>query len=323
MPEIFFTADTHYGHRGIIEMCQRPFFDVEDMDEGLVRRWNDRVRKNDAVYHLGDFAMKSTAERCTEIFGRLNGRKHLIIGNHDRLKVRNLPWASQPQDRILLRHPDEKLPLVLDHYALRTWPGVHYGAIHLYGHSHGNLQGIGRSVDVGVDVWDFQPVTLDEIRPTLELQQEEFERQQAAHRMMRERAARGDPAKALEILERLPDVDPEPGDEVVPYAGAASVDEQAEGFARLWRENRAASEAGVGYRSRVVEDPNVMSGEPCVEGTRVPARTVLAYLKAGRSDVEIFEDYPTLPVDGIAAVRRWASELGFGMPEDGEVSRGT
>lgn len=171
MPETFFTADHHFGHSGIIDMCQRPFFDVEDMDEGLIRRWNDRVRKGDIVYHLGDFTMGAPAERGWEIFGRLNGRKHLIIGNHDREKVRTLPWASLPRDRLLLRHPGEKLPLVLDHYAHRTWPGLHYGAIHLYGHSHGNLLGVGRSLDVGVDVWDFTPVTLAELRPTLERQQ--------------------------------------------------------------------------------------------------------------------------------------------------------
>lgn len=171
MPEIFFTSDTHYGHRGIIDMCQRPFFDLEDMDEGLIRRWNDRVRTNDVVYHLGDFTMGATAGRGREIFDRLSGRKHLIVGNHDRDKVRKLPWASPPRDRLLLRHPEEKLPIVLDHYALRTWPGLHYGSIHLYGHSHGEMLGVGRSVDVGVDVWDFCPVTLAEIRPTLDRQQ--------------------------------------------------------------------------------------------------------------------------------------------------------
>jgi len=63
--------------------------------------------------------------------------------------------------------------------------------------------------------------------------------------------------------------------------------------------------------SRVVSDPSIMSGAPVVRGTRVPALTIVAYLRAGRSDQEVFEDYPTLPVDGIDAVRYWAeSELG-------------
>lgn len=63
--------------------------------------------------------------------------------------------------------------------------------------------------------------------------------------------------------------------------------------------------------SRVMRDPSIMSGAPVVRGTRVPALTIVAYLRAGHSDQEVFEDYPTLPVDGIDAVRQWAEvELG-------------
>lgn len=63
--------------------------------------------------------------------------------------------------------------------------------------------------------------------------------------------------------------------------------------------------------SEVIRDPSIMSGEPVVRGTRIPAMTVVAYLRAGHSNREIFEDYPTLPLDGIDAVIAWAeSELG-------------
>ncbi len=63
--------------------------------------------------------------------------------------------------------------------------------------------------------------------------------------------------------------------------------------------------------ARVVRDASIMSGAPVIRGTRVPAMTIVAYLRAGRSDQDIFEDYPTLPVDGIKAVRAWAEdELG-------------
>ena len=60
--------------------------------------------------------------------------------------------------------------------------------------------------------------------------------------------------------------------------------------------------------SEVIRDPSVMSGEPVVRGTRVPAMTIVAYLRAGRTSREIFEDYPTLPADGIEAVTAWAQE---------------
>lgn len=120
--KIFFTSDHHFGHRGIIQMSDRSFLTVDDMDEELIKRWNERVRGSDIVYHLGDLTMGASAERGAEIFKRLRGRKHLIVGNHDALKVRSLSWASEPRGRLLLRHPGERLPLVLDHYALRTWP---------------------------------------------------------------------------------------------------------------------------------------------------------------------------------------------------------
>lgn len=58
-------------------------------------------------------------------------------------------------------------------------------------------------------------------------------------------------------------------------------------------------------RAEVISDRSVMGGEPVVRGTRIPAVTIAAYLAAGRTDREIFEDYPSLPVDGIDAVRRW------------------
>jgi uncharacterized protein (DUF433 family) len=61
-------------------------------------------------------------------------------------------------------------------------------------------------------------------------------------------------------------------------------------------------------KSEVVRDLSIMSGEPVVRGTRVPAMTVVAYLRAGRSSREVFEDYPTLPVDGIEAIIAWAEE---------------
>ena len=59
---------------------------------------------------------------------------------------------------------------------------------------------------------------------------------------------------------------------------------------------------------RIVFDPAVCHGKPVVRGTRVPAATIAAYLVAGRTDREVFEDYPSLPVDGIEAVRRWAAD---------------
>lgn len=79
----FIIADTHFGHRNIIGYCNRPFRSVEEMDETLIKNWNETVSNDDVVIHLGDFSF-GTKERCAEIVKRLNGRKILIKGNHDK-----------------------------------------------------------------------------------------------------------------------------------------------------------------------------------------------------------------------------------------------
>lgn len=157
----FFTSDTHFGHRGVIRMCRRPFADAAEMDEMLIEAWNAVVRKGDTVWHLGDFALNTSAERCQELFGRLNGVKHLIPGNHERPRHLELGWASPPEKLRTVHVEGRKL--VLCHYGLRTWPGSWHGALHLYGHSHGALPGTARSLDVGVDCWAYRPVELAEI----------------------------------------------------------------------------------------------------------------------------------------------------------------
>lgn len=81
-PKIFLIGDCHFGHRNIIKYCNRPFKDVADMTEKLIKNWNSIVGKNDIVYVVGDFALCGK-QKIIEIGNRLNGRKRLILGNHD------------------------------------------------------------------------------------------------------------------------------------------------------------------------------------------------------------------------------------------------
>lgn len=80
--KIFGISDTHFGHEAIIKYCNRPFSNVEEMDRAMIKRWNETVSNNDIVIHLGDFALCSK-ERIKEITKQLNGKKILIMGNHD------------------------------------------------------------------------------------------------------------------------------------------------------------------------------------------------------------------------------------------------
>ena len=159
---VWFTADHHFGHARIIELAGRPFSSVEEMDEEMIRRWNTVVARGDLVYYLGDFAL-GPHDFYLE---RLNGQKRLLRGNHDhsnRVK-KATGWSTIDA---LLSVKVEGQRITLCHYAMRTWPASHHGALHFYGHSHGNLPGDSQSLDVGVDCWDFAPVGLDEIKTRL------------------------------------------------------------------------------------------------------------------------------------------------------------
>src|ERR1041385_9112425 len=103
MPEVFFISDTHWQHVNILkpEYCNRPFKDVNHMDEILIQNWNSRIGQEDIVYHLGDFAMGSK-DRHPAIFARLNGHKHLIFGNHDSKRCKEeLAWESVQEELYL------------------------------------------------------------------------------------------------------------------------------------------------------------------------------------------------------------------------------
>ncbi len=158
---VFFTADTHFGHGGALGLYRRPFASVTAMDLGLVAAWNEAVRPEDTVWHLGDFAVRATTARVADLLGSLHGTKHLITGNNDGAATTGCPhWASvAPYAELVL----DGVPLVLCHYAFRTWRGMAKGAWNLHGHSHGRLKPLTRQADVGVDARGFRPVTFAEL----------------------------------------------------------------------------------------------------------------------------------------------------------------
>lgn len=159
----FFTSDLHFGHENIIKLCNRPYQSTPDMDEILISNWNNRVRNSDIVYVLGDFAWKHIHEPYLK---KLNGRKILIRGNHDEsYQYEHASWHAiyDLHELYLNKHS-----LVLCHYAMRTWKGRNRGSLHLYGHSHGRMPADSQSCDVGVDCWDYKPVSFEEIKARLD-----------------------------------------------------------------------------------------------------------------------------------------------------------
>ena len=158
---IYFTSDTHFADIRVLRIDRRPFTSMPEHDAALVQLWNETVSPTDEVWHLGDFTRGGQAGYAAELLAALNGRKHLIIGNNDAAETLSTPgWASvQHYAELAL---DGKL-LILCHYPFRTWNQIGKRSIDLHGHSHGRLTPIPRQYDVGVDAWQFRPVTLETV----------------------------------------------------------------------------------------------------------------------------------------------------------------
>lgn len=168
--KILFTSDHHFGHANIIRYSNRPFENVEEMNEELIKRWNEKVGEDDLVYHLGDFSL-ATPQLTKSILDRLNGKIFLIKGNHEGSTLtytKRFEWIKDYFE-LNVEDPDAQnssQKIVLFHYAMRTWRSISRGTWHLYGHSHGNLaeDECAQCFDVGVDCHDFYPLTYEEIK---------------------------------------------------------------------------------------------------------------------------------------------------------------
>jgi calcineurin-like phosphoesterase family protein len=168
----WFTADMHFGHENIIAACDRPFINAEAMHAVLIRKWNERVHPADTVYHLGDFCFKGGSEGGTTKAQtwekQLNGKIIHIEGNHDE----NNGTASLITNA-LMRFGGH---IVLAQHMPPTMPQEipEFVDFVICGHVHGawdyKIMEDPRNekipipmINVGVDVWDYFPVRLDEL----------------------------------------------------------------------------------------------------------------------------------------------------------------
>jgi calcineurin-like phosphoesterase family protein len=142
------------------------------MNETIIERWNATVRPQDIIYHLGDVMFEKDKAKMEWLLSRLNGEKHLIWGNHDK-GLHSIKWQkyfnSAAEMKDLYVPPESNggvgQHIVLCHYALRVWNKSHYAAWSLFGHSHGSLPDDPNalSCDVGVDCWNFTPVSMEQL----------------------------------------------------------------------------------------------------------------------------------------------------------------
>ena len=154
MENVYVSADPHFGHDAIRRHTNRPFASVEEMDEALIANWNNTVPKKAMTIIVGDFAWK----HHTKYLSRLNGKKILIIGNHD--KMNQAAKAQFTETHQILCRTIEKKYAVFCHYPMLSWPGSGFGSWQIHGHSHGTMTTPDYilRLDVGVDVFNFRPI---------------------------------------------------------------------------------------------------------------------------------------------------------------------
>ena len=186
---VYFTSDLHFGHKNILKYCPKRIEKIKEycdnkgliltddniiemMDKWLIDLWNAQVTKKDVVYILGDFSFHN-AEENKKLLSKLNGKKFLILGNHDGNSDKLDNYFEQITQIKEFKYRDESgetFCFEMCHYAMVTWNRKEHGTIHIHGHSHGNLDGFNESnpdlrVDVGLDgkLADYKFLTPDDI----------------------------------------------------------------------------------------------------------------------------------------------------------------
>lgn len=179
---VFFTSDTHFNHANIIGFCNRPFKNIEEMNEAMIANWNKVVGVDDFVFHLGDFCLGGSAE-WNKILDRLNGKIILIMGNHD---IKNIRQGFMYRfEKVLMQMHIEvgKQKIYLNHCPFLCYGGAYKDTWQLFGHVHTSKQNTGldasrlsmlfpRQYDVGVDNNDFTPVSFAQVKSIIHKQVE-------------------------------------------------------------------------------------------------------------------------------------------------------
>ena len=165
----YFTSDQHFGHFNIIRLSHRPFATADEMDEAMVSKWNVKVKADDTIYILGDLFFRSA--NVEPVLKRLNGRKHLVLGNHDHSWTGKVRLGDYFESVQTMKEIDVgSNPATLCHYPMLSYPQARRGYM-IYGHIHNNtgddywplIMRRPRMLNAGVDVNGFEPVTFEEL----------------------------------------------------------------------------------------------------------------------------------------------------------------
>jgi calcineurin-like phosphoesterase family protein len=155
-------SDTHFGHKGVTQFLKadgtkiRPWDDPDKMDEDMVQMWNEIVKPDDRVYHLGDVVIN---RRCLPIMNRLNGKKVLIKGNHDIFKLEeySLYFEDIRSYNVLVKEGIIMSHIPVHPSQLERWKA------NVHGHLHTNVLDDPRYINVCVEQTGFKPILLEEV----------------------------------------------------------------------------------------------------------------------------------------------------------------
>jgi len=176
---IYFTADPHYDHENIIELQSRPFTKLNLMNTTMIKRYNGIVKPEDVVYFVGDFSLRSARYRnwYMDILRRLNGKKILVLGNHDDLKPFTYVECGFYSVHTHMEIEIDGIPLVLIHDPAASC--VDRNKVFIVGHIHDLFKVHKNVINVGVEVWDFAPVSWDQIKELIEKEVKPWQEEQS------------------------------------------------------------------------------------------------------------------------------------------------
>lgn len=160
--DVWLIADTHFNHANIIKYENRPFTTTCEMNEVLIKNWNNSIKENDLVYHLGDvcFGKSNSVE---EIISQLRGQKYLLMGNHDRRKSRTW-WSKKGFVEVYKKPIDiivEDMKITLSHE-----PVFKPETLNVHGHVHSKIHRLNQNIYkcVSVECTEYRPVHISEIK---------------------------------------------------------------------------------------------------------------------------------------------------------------
>jgi len=166
----FFTSDTHFGHKNIITFCSRPFETIDEMNDNLIKNWNDMVKPTDRVFVVGDVFLCKPKE-AEKYIKALNGYKILILGNHDRSPETMLSVGFDECHHKYTYEMPNGASVLLQHYPI---PELLYGnhEFLIHGHVHDKPRFRGKKVNVCTDIWGYKPIPLSVIEDYMESHKE-------------------------------------------------------------------------------------------------------------------------------------------------------